>query len=91
MADYCSCSAFTSQRWPLDYSMDKKIEPGTWVVEAEPGAKGFQYPCDDGMHRLTGGMLCEVLSWPKIRGLQAVKLENEEVVWVEPGEILDAE
>jgi hypothetical protein len=71
--------------------MDKKIEPGTWVVEAEPGAKGFQYPCDDGMHRLTGGMLCEVLSWPKIRGLQAVKLENDEVVWVEPGEILDAE
>jgi hypothetical protein len=36
-------------------------------------------------------MLCEVLSWPKIRGLQAVKLENDEVVWVEPGEILDAE
>ena len=71
--------------------MDKKIEPGTWVVETEPGAKGFQYPCDDGMHRLTGGMLCEVLSWPRIHGLQAVRLENEEVVWVEPGEILDAE
>ena len=71
--------------------MDKKIEPGTWVVETEPGAKGFQYPCDDGMHRLTGGMLCEVLAWPRIHGLQDVRLENEEVVWVEPGEILDAE
>ncbi len=71
--------------------MDKKIEPGTWVVETEPGAKGFQYPCDDGKHRLTGGMLCEVLGWPRIHGLQAVRLENEEVVWVEPGEILDAE
>jgi len=71
--------------------MDKKIEPGTWVFETEPGAKGFQYPCNDGMHRLTGGTLCEVLSWPKVRGLQAVKLENDEVVWVEPREILDAE
>jgi hypothetical protein len=27
----------------------------------------------------------------KVRGLQAVKLENDEVVWVEPREILDAE
>jgi hypothetical protein len=71
--------------------MDKKIEPGTWVVETEPAAKGFAYPCDGGEYRLTGGVLCEVLSWPRIRGLQAVKLETDEVVWVEPEEILSAD
>ena len=71
--------------------MDKKIEPGTWVVETEPGAKGFSYPCNDGQYRLTGGVRCETLNWQKIRGLQAVKLETGEVVWVEPGEILSAE